>query len=235
MSVIVVPGQFSRDAHPTGKLAATLLGVAMAGMAEPGRFRRAKACVADRSVTRLELMPGILRATCRGSHPEPYQVIVSVPSVAPPATADPASWRSQMTRLVPDGDDILFSCTCPDEGDPCKHGIAAVLALAQEITGRPELILAWRCGDGPEVRSRRRTDAARPATPVGERRPPPAPRVDPYATPEWRAFVGAGSPTPRPPHLPSQTSAVKRSAIDVTGAEALTEAMLDALVSVTWR
>ena len=96
--------------------------------------------------------------------------------------------RSHVARLIPRGDELLCSCTCPDWDDPCKHAVAALLALAAELGPRPELLATWRCGDlddraRPKVGSRARADRHL-------RLVPPAPPPSPFDTPEWHEFAG---------------------------------------------
>ena len=233
MSVIVKPGHFRRDPHPVGRLASTLLSVAVAGLADPARFRRGKAYASDGSVLRLEITPGVLRAQVAGSRGVPYDVIVAVNTVPEPAdTTDPSAYRGDMTRLAPDGDDLISTCSCPDEGDPCKHAVAALLAFADECGPRPELILAWRCGDGPPVRRRARSTAERERrdNPSGSHATPPSsaitrPAPDPFGTPEWAAFTGDPVAIPAAPAIPN-TAVAWRSALDVTGIEDLIDDML---------
>ena len=233
MSVIVVPGRFRRDPHPVGTLAKTLLGVAVAGATEPGRFRRARGYAADNSVTRLEISAGVLVATVTGSEPHPYHVIVSTPSVAPPARPDPFALRPELSRLVPDGEELWATCTCQDDDEFCKHVAAALLVFADELTQRPELLLAWRCADGPEVKRRALRPGSTASLPAGSARPAspnvPSGRVDDEADlAEWERFAGQGSAIEVPPLGPGG-SGFKPSALDPTGAEALIAQMLDVL------
>ena len=132
MGVVLLPGQFRGDPHPVGRLASTLLSVAVAGMADPPRFRRGKLYVAEGAVTRLEVSPGQLIASVVGSRDEPYQVLAAVEMVArPPGPIE--ALRQQLTRLTPEGGDLIVSCTCPDWEDPCKHAVAGLLAFAAEL------------------------------------------------------------------------------------------------------
>lgn len=55
-------------------------------------------------------------ATVYGSRHEPYRVDMRVSAVLP------ESARS-----------LRFACTCPDWGDPCKHGVALALAYADHL------------------------------------------------------------------------------------------------------
>ncbi|MEP7047652.1 MAG: SWIM zinc finger family protein [Ilumatobacteraceae bacterium] len=196
MSIIITPGppQLRREPTPAGRLGASLLSVTVAGMADPQRFRRGKVYLAEHAITRLELSEGVLQATVVGGRPDPYHVTITVDTVSRPDDLGRVPERAHVARLIPRADELLFSCTCPDWDDPCKHGVAALLALAGELGARPELLVAWRCGDADD----------RPRTKVGSRARPdrhlrlvqPAPPTSPYDTPEWHAFAGDGLTTP---------------------------------------
>ena len=192
MSVVITPGlaQLRREPTPAGRLAASLLSVTVAGLADPQRFRRGKAYLTDQAVTRLDLSEGVLLATVVGGRPEPYHVTITVETVTRPDDLGQVPERSHVARLIPRGDELLCSCTCPDWDDPCKHGVAALLALAGELGSRPELLITWRCGD---VDGRPRTRVgSRARTDRHLRLVPPAPPPNPYDTDEWRAFTGEG-------------------------------------------
>jgi hypothetical protein len=87
-----------------------------------------------------------------GSRRQPYEVLLAVdPAPADEiARADPAAIRS-MTMLVPDGAELAVSCTCPDAagaaGPLCKHAIAVLLVLADEVSVEPALLVRWRTPD----------------------------------------------------------------------------------------
>lgn len=190
MSIVITPGTAKPRSEPTpaGRLAASLLSVTVAGLADPQRFRRGKAYLVDHAVTLLELSEGLLLATVVGGRPEPYRVTITVETVARPDDLGPVPERAHVARLIPRGEELLCTCTCPDWDDPCKHGVAALLALAAELGARPELLVAWRCGEGesrPQTRvgSRARTDRHL-------RLVPPSPPLSPFDTPEWHDFVG---------------------------------------------
>jgi hypothetical protein len=195
VSVVLTPGAATLRREPTasGRLAASLLSVTVASMADPPRFRRGKTYLHDNAVTRLDLSTGVLLATVVGGRPEPYHVTVTVETLDRPDDLGQVPERGHVVRLIPRAEDLLCSCTCPDWDDPCKHGVAALLALAAELGPRPELLTLWRCGDSspqrPRVGSRARND--RPLRLV---QPPPPP--SPFETPEWREFVGEGLTIP---------------------------------------
>jgi hypothetical protein len=190
MSIVITPGPPPMRLEPTpaGRLAASLLSVTVAGLADPQRFRRGKAYLTDNAVTRLELSEGVLLATVVGGRPEPYRVTITVETVPRPPDLGQVPERAHVARLIPRGEELLCTCTCPDWDDPCKHCVAALLALATELGPHPELLVAWRCDESDQ----------RPHTKVGSRARndrhlrlvPPTPPRSPFDTPDWHSFVG---------------------------------------------
>ena len=237
MAIVLLPGQYKGEPHPVGRLACTLLSVAVAGMADPPRFRRGKSYVAEGAVTRLELSPGQLVATVVGSRDEPYQVVAAVGMVDRPAGPIEAL-RQQLTRLTPEGGELMVSCTCPDWDDPCKHAVAALLAFSAELVARPELLLEWRCLGGPgdepagaraAVGSRalraseRHLRLAHSSARASEPNPP-----DPWGTDEWQHFLGA-LPLPSPPTVERTRVQVRRSLLGTIDLGSWVESALDEL------
>lgn len=224
MSIVLVPGQFRSDPHPVGKLASTLLSVAVAGMADPPRFRRGKSLVVEGAVTRLEVSTGRLVASVIGSRATPYQVIVAVRPMERPDLSTPELLRAQINWLTPEGGELMVSCSCPDDADPCKHGVAALLAFAAEMVSRPELVVEFRCvpaGDEAplraEVGSRARGSERhlRLAPTIKERVRAPEPPT-PWENPEWIAFLGTlPPPTPDVPREPAQVRRAMLGTIDL--------------------
>jgi len=190
VSIVITPGpaHLRREPTPAGRLAASLLSVTVAGIADPQRFRRGKAYLADNSVSRLDLSEGVLLGTVVGSRPEAYHVTITVETVSRPDDFGQSPERAHVARLIPRADELLFSCTCPDWDDPCKHGVAALLALAAELGSRPELLVIWRCGDS-DGRSRTKV-GSRARSDRHLRLVPPAPPPSPFDTPEWHEFAG---------------------------------------------
>ena len=252
MSIVIRPGQFHAEPHPAGKLATTLLSVTVAGMADPPRFRRGKAYVADHAVSRLEVSPGTLRASVTGSRREPYEVIVTTALTPRPHFGNAESMRTVLAQLVPDARDLMVSCTCPDWDDPCKHAVAAILAFAEELTARPELLMEWRChaadDDGTGGRAAVGSRAAtgrhlRLAPPLaggsGEGRRltakapvgPPAPPPNPFATPAWREFLGSGSP-PDAPTVPTDPAPTGHGVLGTIDLGEMVASALDVFLSL---
>ncbi|HNJ97897.1 MAG TPA: SWIM zinc finger family protein [Ilumatobacteraceae bacterium] len=227
MTIVVVPGQFHGQPHAVGKLASTLLSVAVAGMADPARFRRGKGYVAEKAVTRLQISPGRLVANVTGSRESPYQVIVAVATIERPVLGSPEAFRQQINHLTPDANELTVSCTCPDWDDPCKHAVAALLAFANELVVRPELLVEWRSASGGEGEGRARIGSRatrsgerhlRLATPGETNAPQPRPAVStpalppaPWETDEWQTFLG--TQPPQPPPVPAEPSRVGQATL----------------------
>jgi uncharacterized Zn finger protein len=219
--------------HPAGKLASTLVSVTVAGLADPARFRRGKAYLAEGAVTRLEISPGRLLATVTGSRNHPYQVIATVPLVPRVGGDAPEALRTQLTRLTPEPHDLLVSCTCLDMDEPCKHAVAAVLAFANELIARPELIVQWRCDTDDSAPDRPRVGArAKP----GERhlrlagtptREAPQRSTPPWESPEWVAFLGAGPVAP--PDVPREPVVLGRAVLGTIDLAAILRSAIDAI------
>ena len=238
MSIVLVPGQFRGDPHPVGKLASTLLSVAVAGMADPPRFRRGKSLVIDGSVTRLEVSTGRLIATVTGSRDRPYQVIVAARPMERPDLSTPELLRAQINRLTPEGSELMVSCSCPDDADPCKHGVAALLAFAAELVSRPELVVEFRCVPaGEEAPSRAKVGTRarggerhlRLAPTIKERVRAPEPPT-PWENPEWIQFLGALPP--QIPDVPRESAQVRRAMLGTLDLGTWVQSAIDELSSL---
>ncbi len=238
MSIVLVPGQFRGDPHPVGKLASTLLSVAVAGLADPQRFRRGKSLVSEGAVTRLDLSTGRLVATVIGSRNDPYQVIVAVHPSERPDLSTPELLRAQINRLTPEGSELMTSCSCPDDADPCKHVVAALLAFAAELVSRPELVVEFRCvAAGDEAPSRAQVGSRargserhlRLAPAIKERVRTPEPPT-PWENPEWLEFLG--SPPPATPDVPREPAQVRRAMLGTIDLGNWVQSAIDELSSL---
>jgi hypothetical protein len=153
-----------------------------AELADPARFTRAKAYARDGLVLDIQVEPGVVRGEVQGSRYDPYVTELHV------AGADrDGSARPEVALLIPDRDEIAASCTCPDSdtwgGAFCKHVLATVLVLADEITLEPGLLAHWRSSAPAANRSRPVRGAE--------------PDVDVLAP-----LLSARAPLPDPPRLP---------------------------------
>jgi hypothetical protein len=208
----VVPHPRSKEdlAHAPGKLLATMLSVATAGLLDAVRFRRGREYARSGAVTVLDVEPGSLRGSVQGSRREPYEVEVRTATVPAPVGSSPTA----LAVVAPNATDLWTFCSCPDGDDgACKHVVAALLCFADEVALRPDLLLAWRApaegGPVPRAVVGSRRPLAEPESSPGPPRagtvstlrpgsqpvaakPPPSP----FATEEWRQFTSAPSGAP---------------------------------------
>ncbi len=144
---------------PPGRLFGTMIKVLAAELSDQGRLSRGKQYWAEDAVVDIVVGHGAVTAEIQGSRPQPYIV-----------TLEAASGTG-----VPTKRDLWLQCTCPDDtgtgSDACKHAVAALFALSDEVTIEPELVERWR--------NSRRPPRARDATGVTAL---PGPTADPDDT-----------------------------------------------------
>jgi hypothetical protein len=120
--------------HP-GRLPATMMKVLAAEMSDPQRLRRGKQYAHDGSVTDIIVEPGVVTCEVQGSRSTPYIVQIEV------SAGDGMPLRR----------DITARCTCPDDDNwddyACKHTVAAMFTLSDELLLEPELLDVWRQRD----------------------------------------------------------------------------------------
>ncbi len=146
--------------HP-GRLPATMMKVLAAEMSDPSRLRRGKQYAKDGSVLDIIIEPGVVTCEIQGSRSTPYIASIEVrPGDGMPLRRD-----------------ITTACTCPDDdnwdGYACKHVVAAMFTLSDELLLEPELLDLWRnrttgpatAPDGP-----RHSDAAAASPPHARHR-----------------------------------------------------------------
>jgi len=111
-----------------------MIKVLAAEMSDQGRLSRGKRYWADNAVIDIVVGHGAVTAEVQGSRPAPYVVTIE---------ADSGSG-------LPAKRDIWVSCICPDDtgtgSDACKHAVAALFALSDEVSIEPELVDRWRSG-----------------------------------------------------------------------------------------
>jgi hypothetical protein len=117
--------------HP-GRLPATMMKVLAAEMSDPQRLRRGKQYAHDGSVTDIIIEPGIVTCEVQGSRSLPYIAQIEV------TAGDGMPLRR----------DITARCTCPDDDNwdnlACKHVVAAMFTMSDELLLEPELLDVWR-------------------------------------------------------------------------------------------
>ncbi len=126
--------------HPQGRLPAAMLRALAAEMSDPGRFSRAKSYARDGAVIDIVIEPGEVRGEVQGSRYEPYVATI----YAAPAPVDEG-----LLGLIPERSELMATCSCPDAETfgVCKHALAVLLVLADELTIEPDLLGRWRGGD----------------------------------------------------------------------------------------
>lgn len=203
MTIVVHPAR-NHETHPAGRLATTLLAVAVAGAIESSRYRRGRLLVLEGAVIGIELTDGLLTARVQGSLAVPYDVTVTVPPAPRPPLGDSTSLRTHLGALTPAAHELRATCSCPDPERPCKHIAAALLCFAEHLTSRPDLLVEWRCQRSDAATIAAGSRAAR--RPLGELRssPPATRRFDHGAG--WNAFVGGSPPTV--PEVPDEPATV---------------------------
>lgn len=136
--------------NPPGRLAAAMLRALTAELADPGRYARAKAYARDANVIDVEVEAGVVRGQVQGSRYDPYVAMLYVAPVDADDVEAASGSAVSTALLIPSRHDLATSCSCPD-GDTsgtavCKHALATLLVLADEVTIEPELLLRWRSG-----------------------------------------------------------------------------------------
>lgn len=120
--------------NPPGRLASTMIKVLAAESSDQGRLSRGKRYWADHAVIDIVIGHGAVTAEVQGSRAEPYIVTLE---------ASPGEG-------VPSKRELWIACTCPDDSDigadACKHGVAAMFALANEVAIEPTVLDRWRRG-----------------------------------------------------------------------------------------
>jgi len=111
-----------------------------AELSDPGRFSRAKAYARDGAVIDIVIEPGEVRGEVQGSRYEPYVATIF---------AAPAPTDEGLLGLIPERAELMATCSCPDAETfgVCKHALAVLLVLADELTIEPDLLTRWRGGD----------------------------------------------------------------------------------------
>ena len=142
--------------HP-GRLPATMMKVLAAEMSDPARLRRGKQYAKNGSVVDIVIEPGVVTCEVLGSRSTPYIASIDV------TPGDGMPLRR----------DVRGNCTCPDaqdvwgtaagSSDICKHVVAAMFTLSDELLLEPELLDLWRGLDSHP--SERRAPSRRPRHP----------------------------------------------------------------------
>ena len=115
----------------SGVLASAAWTAAIAGRADPSRYRRGKEYLREQAVTSLLVRPGIITAEVLGTRAEPYLVSITVPG---------GVFQRSAGLSMPAASSLRFTCSCPDWEAPCKHAVAVALAFAERLRLAPHLL-----------------------------------------------------------------------------------------------
>lgn len=199
--------------NPPGRLLATMIKVLAAELSDQGRLARGKRYWADDAVVDIVIGHGAVTAEVQGGRAQPYVVTIE------------AAGGSGL----PSKRDVWVQCTCPDDtgtgSEACKHAVAALFALADEVAVEPELVDRWRSS----ARAARQRDEPAAASPSAASDGPIAevielhPRHDPSTDAIsllLRAPAGAA-----PPEFPEPSALAHTGIRDRVLAEVLDDAL----------
>lgn len=137
-----------------------------------GRLDRGRTYARKGQVISMDVEPGVVTALVQGSRARPYRVRIGLTPLsesdwrrAEDAMVTRAAFLARLLAgEMPDDIEEAFGgctgtlfptsprelvneCSCPDWGDPCKHGAAVYYLLAEAFDDDPFLILRWRGRD----------------------------------------------------------------------------------------
>jgi SWIM zinc finger len=170
----------------TAKLLSTRLNILVSEMSDSTRSHRGRTYALQGAVVDLTVHPGVITASVQGSRSVPYRVVIH--------TTEATSFENQ-GELVPGARDVRFACSCPDDGYPCKHGVAVMLDFAERVIDAPELLGLWRGqpqpGSGPRAAAGSRSGGRATSTATSTE-----PAISDDAVAALHAFLGSGTQFP---------------------------------------
>jgi uncharacterized Zn finger protein len=118
-----------------GRLPATMIKVLAAEMSDAARLARGKRYWADDAVIDIVIGHGAVTAEVQGSRSLPYVVTL----------------EARPGLQAPSRREVTVRCTCPDDDGTgrfaCKHAVAALFALSDEVAVDPDVLARWRRTD----------------------------------------------------------------------------------------
>jgi SWIM zinc finger len=158
------------------------LGRLLAERTDSGRLVRGHEIFEDELVDELRIDGDRISAEIIGTREWPYEAKMRLP-------------RAMDGSLPEDPWKLRFDCTCPDSGDPCKHGVALTLAVADLIDRKlfPGVVIGLPSAADDALDDQRRTmfDLSGSPSPGGSAiRPPAIPLPIPTSRPSWAEELG---------------------------------------------
>lgn len=136
---------------------------------DAGRLARGKSYARKGQVVGISIEPGLVTACVQGSRKTPYQVRFGIETISGEAREmilfrfrENAAFAARLLagELPEETEEIFkeakaplfptksalrrFKCSCPDDAAPCKHIVAVLLLLGEEISDDPFLLLKLR-------------------------------------------------------------------------------------------
>ncbi|MFF9482399.1 SWIM zinc finger family protein [Streptomyces sp. NPDC014733] len=131
---------------------------------DPARLARGRAYARDGHVDTVNITPGRILATVRGSRPRPYSAEIRLralpdeewDTLLETVAAQPAQLAALLAKklpetladgtvpLLPGPGDLTPRCSCPDHGRPCKHAAALCCHVARLLDADPFVLLLMR-------------------------------------------------------------------------------------------
>ena len=117
-----------------GAFVAARLSILAAECADSERFGRGRRYFKEDAVLSVEITQGTVSASVQGSDREPYSVRLRWQPVFRPGP-------------VPVREELSISCACLDLAPVCKHAVAVLLKVADDVGRDPAVLDRWR---GPD-------------------------------------------------------------------------------------
>lgn len=131
---------------------------------DSARLARGRTYARDGHVDTINVTPGRIVATVRGSRPRPYSAEIRLRTLTDQEwdglldaiAADPGRLTALLAktlppaladgevRLLPGPGDLVPRCSCPDHGRPCKHAAALCFQVARLLDTDPFVLLLMR-------------------------------------------------------------------------------------------
>ncbi|QHC21728.1 SWIM zinc finger family protein [Streptomyces sp. GS7] len=128
------------------------------------RLARGRTYAQDGHVDTINITPGRILATVRGSRPRPYSAEIRLgtlpeagwDALLDAVAAEPAHLTALLAKqlpralaeaekgLLPGPGDLVPRCSCPDHGRPCKHAAALCFQVARLLDADPFVLLLMR-------------------------------------------------------------------------------------------